>query len=126
MKRLWIGLCVLGLLLGLGLLTAWGMDRVLEPVSRLLSQASRAALEENWSAADALAADAAARWDALRPVAAAAADHAPLEQMDALFAQLRVYGRERDSVHFAACCSQLAALTDSVSEAHSVSWQNLL
>ena len=126
MKRLWLGVGLLLLLAVLGFLTAWGMQRIHEPVSNTLSLAGQAALEEDWERAVDLSAQAYQRWKRYRKLTAAAADHEPMEAIDSLFCELEVYGKEREAEHFAACCANLRILTRAMGEAHEVSWWNLL
>ena len=126
MKRFWIGLCVLTLLLTLGLGVAAFMEWAHRPISRQLEQASQAALQGDWEAGVRYAGEAQARWDAWGDFTAAFADHTVLEEAEGLFAQIRVYADAGDPVSFAAACAHLSRLTKAIAESHWPKWQNLL
>ena len=55
-----------------------------------------------------------------------AADHAPMDEIDSLFAQMEVYAQARDSLHFGSYCARLAELITAVSDAHQLNWWNFL
>ncbi len=126
MKRLWLGIVLLALLLGAGLLTTWQMDRLAQPVSRYLRTASQAALEEDWEKARQQMEQAEKQWQKHWHLSAALMDHTPMEDIDALYAKLPIYLQHRDAVAFAACCAQLETMTEATGEAHGFSWWNLL
>ena len=126
MKRLWIGVGVLILLLGMGFGMAVLTEKWLDPVCAHLSTAADAAQAETWDGAVALAGEAENRWQQLRSVLAMVSDHTPMEQIDGLFARLRVYGAYRDRVAFSACCEELAKMTRNISQTHEISWENVL
>ena len=126
MKRLWLGVVLLAAMLVLGILTAIGMTRLHDPISEELSRASQAALDDRWEEADALWHHAEKQWRRSWPLTASVADHEPMENIDALFAELRVYAREKEAEHFAACCANLSMLTEAMGEAHAINWWNLL
>ena len=122
-RRFYLGA---GLLLGillLGLLTGWAMDKVQLPAAKLLEQAAQA---EDLPAGAQLAQQAKEDWHRRWKAVAAVADHTPMDEIDSLFAEMDVYIREEDDVHFYACCNQLASLLRAVSEAHKLNWWNLL
>ena len=126
MKRLWVGVGMLLVLMGIGVVTAASMRCVHEPVSKLLSQASQAALAEDWEQAEKLSDHAKEQWQQHWHATAALADHEPMEQIDSLFAELAVYLQTKEDVHFAACCQNLSTLTRAVGEAHAINWWNLM
>ena len=126
MKRLWVGVGLLLFLLGIGVFTAVSMRRVHAPVSELLAQASQAAMEEDWESAASLSGEAESKWQNHWRATASVADHEPMEEIDSLFAELKVYLQTREDVHFAACCQNLSKLTKAVGEAHAINWWNLM
>lgn len=126
MKRLWVGAGLLLFLLVIGVFTAVSMREVHRPVSELLDQASQAALAENWAEAESLSAKAQAQWQKHWRATASVADHEPMEEIDSLFAELKIYLQSREDVHFAACCQNLSTLTMAVGEAHTINWWNLM
>lgn len=126
MKRFWIGICVLALLLASGFAVTGFMERCHDPISRELEQAAQAALAGDWTAALAAAAAAREHWERCRDFTAAFCDHSVLEEMDGLFAQTEVYAAGRDALSFAATCAYLSRLADAVAQSHLPKWQNLL
>lgn len=126
MKHLHLGVALLAAMLFLGIVTAIKMDRIHEPISQDLAQASQAALEDRWEEADRLWKRAVGRWRGNWPLTASVADHEPMEEIDGLFAELRIYAKQREAEHFAACCANLSTLTKAMGEAHAINWWNLL
>ena len=126
MKRGWIGLALLAVLLASGLLTAKKMEQFHTDGVKKLTRAGVYALEENWGPARELAFQAMKQWQEHREFTAAFADHEPMEDVDCLFAQLPAYAREEDAAHFAAICAELAKRLEAVSNAHSFLWWNVL
>lgn len=126
MTRFWLGTAVLACLLALGIAVTVVVDRFCEPISRELSEASHAAVQGSWEQAEALSDRARQRWEQHRAVYAAVTNHEPMEQIDALFDQLKIYGRARDGLRFAECCARLASLTGAVGESQAIYWWNLL
>ena len=126
MKRGWIGLGLLGVLLTAGLLVTGFMGRVHREVSQELEEAARAAGAGNWAEAAEDTRDAYNDWQEHWHFSAAFADHEPMEEIDALFAQLEAYRKTRDAVAFAAVCRQLAKQVEAMGDAHQLNWWNLL
>ena len=63
MKRSWIGLGLLGVLLVAGLLVTWAMVRFHDPIAADLTAAGEQALAGNWVQAEALSQKAADCWE---------------------------------------------------------------
>lgn len=126
MKRLWLGLGLLLLLFGVGVAADQLSAHLLEPVCGELLAASDAALAENWTQAEQLAAQARQQWRSWGTVIGAVADHEPLEQINQLYAQLEVYTKSRDPLGFAACCRRLRKMIEAVAKTHEISWENFL
>jgi len=122
-RRFYLGTGILLAILLLGLLTGWLMQQNQQPVAELLEQAAQA---EDLQSGVQLAQQAKEDWHKRWKAVAAVADHTPMDEIDTLFAEMDVYIREKEDVHFYACCSQLASLLRAVSEAHKLSWWNLL
>ena len=125
MKRFWIGICVLAILLAAGLGNTYLMMQAHDPISRQLAQAAEAATAGNWDQATALFLDAQSQWDSWIDLAAAFTDHNMLETADGLFAELRVYEKTDEPQVCAAGCAQLSRLIRAIAESHLPSWQNL-
>ena len=126
MKRGWIGLALLAVLLASGLLTARKMEEFHSDGAQMLTRAGVYALEDNWAPARELAFQAMKHWQEHREFTAAFADHEPMEDVDCLFAQLPAYARQEDAAHFAAICAELSKRLEAVSNAHSFLWWNVL
>ena len=126
MKRFWIGVTLLAVLLVGGLLLRHRMDRVHLETSRLLQQAQTAALQKDWPQAQALAEEARQQWQRYRRFTAAFADHTPMDEIDGLFAELAIFSQEQEMPHFAATCTRLNHLASAMAESHMLHWWNLL
>lgn len=126
MRRLWLGIGILIVLLGVGIWAQIWMDSLQTPCAATLEQAAQEALEENWPHALALAEQAGSRWAQTKKLVSSLADHTPMDEVDMLLAELYVYAQTRETPHFAACCTQLAAMMQAISQAHAFNWWNLL
>ena len=126
MKRGWIGLFLLLILLAGGLLVTWHMGSSHEAIAAKLDLAARQALAGNWEMAEDLAEDAQDRWEDSWHFSASFADHEPMETIDSLFAQLEACQAVRDQLSFAVICAQLAEQVQALGDAHGLTWWNLL
>ena len=126
MKRIWIGIALLVLLLGAGIRTSGFMKEAHLPVARDLRRAGELALEEQWGPAQAFASRGQKQWQKKWPVIAAVADHEPMDEIDALFAQLEVYAGEEDRLAYSAACAHLRSLLEALGQSHSFNWWNLM
>lgn len=126
MKRGWIGLGLLVVLLAAGLLVTWHMRSSHREIAQDLEQAARYAMAGSWEEAEDNAQDAFDDWQDRWHFSAAFADHEPMEAIDAQFAQLDTYLTARDSVSFAAVCRELARQVEDMGDAHGLNWRNLL
>lgn len=125
MKRSWIGLGMLLVLLGCALLVTWSMDRIHEPIAEDLKHAANYALAGEWEEAEALASRAGRAWKKWSHFRGCFADHSPMEEIDANFAELKVYSAAQETVDFAASCGELARRVEAMGEAHGMTWWNL-
>ena len=123
MKRIWIGLGLLGLLLVLGFATAGRMEHIHNDISHRLE---RAAETEVWEEAAALSREAEQQWQQHSHFTASVADHEDIDQIDGLFAQLAIYRSQADPLSHAATCAYLAEAVTALKEAHQLTWWNLL
>lgn len=126
MKRLIIGTAVLLSLLILGLTLSIVMDNIYEPILNDLDAAATAAAQSDWVQARLLAEQAQARWQTYQRLTAAFSDHAPMEELDGLFAQLAVYSRQEAQTAFCAACGHLSTLAEAVVENHRLRWWTFL
>ena len=125
-KHFYFGLGLLILLLILGLLAWTGMAAAHEPSAALLEKASGLALSGDMQTATALGRQAKSRWERYRSFTASLADHAPMDDVEKLFAEMEVYAAAGESAHFAACCLQLSNMERAMYDAHSLTGWNLL
>ena len=123
MKRIWIGIAILLGLLAVGLFLMWLTDHRLGEVA---GQLEKAAQEENWDRAVELTDRAKKLWEDNWYFSAALADHTDIDQIDAIFAQLKVYVKHKDPVAHAATCAWLSEAITDLEENHRLTWWNLL
>ena len=126
MKRGIIGAFLLAVLLGGGIFSTVWLEQSLEPLPPLLDQAAQAAREGRWETAAQLAYRAEEAWQGAWKITAVFADHAPMEQIDALFAQLQVCETGHFQPDFGMLCIRLARELEALPEAHCPTWWNLL
>ena len=126
MKRFWIGIILLGILLGAGLWVMTAAEGIHEPVGELLEEAAEKSLAGEFTEGVALARQARQKWQQYWKTVAAGADHEPMDEIDSLFAQIEVYASREQVVAFAAGCARLGELIEAMAEAHSLSWWSIL
>lgn len=126
MKRLWIGILILSVLLAGSCSITLAMERVHRPIAETLGQAAQKAAENDWDAALSLLDQANGRWEKYHRFTAAFADHTPMDEMDTLLQELEIYSRERENPHFSATCAHLSFLAAAIADSHTISWWNLL
>jgi len=125
MKKLWAGILILAILLGVGILTSAVMQHNHRALSRDLKQAAVLA-HIDWHRAKKLADAARAAWENQHYWVASLVDHEPLEEINSLFDQLALCIRDRDLEDFAAVCARIASIADMLEEANVPYWWNLL
>ena len=126
MKRLWLGVGILVGLLVLGFLTTRFMVWIHEPLGAELEKAEELARTGDWDAAVTVARQARQRWEYYRSISAAVTDHAPMEQIDALFLELETYALQGERLHFCAVCAQLSGWVKAVADAQRITWWSVL
>ena len=126
MKRLWLGVALLAALLAASLAVQAMTNRIHDPIAKDLEQAAEAALSGDWAEADRLYTRSRDAWQRHHSATASIADHSPMDELDMLFAELRVFSQERETVHFAATCRSAAQMAQAMAQAHSFTWWNLL
>ena len=87
MNRFWLGIVLMATLLATGIWVGSYMNTTGTAISSTLDSAAAAALSGDWQAASGLAENARNQWDAAWHRIAAMADHAPMDEIDGLFAQ---------------------------------------
>jgi thioredoxin-like negative regulator of GroEL len=126
MKRFWIGITVLTLLLILGIFSTVLLSRSHLPIRDTLEQAAVAALAGDLGQADQLLKKAKVQWDRNRLWTAALVEHGVLEEAECLFAEAEVYAKAENRQALAAACARLAQIMDTIAQSHQTSWQNVL
>lgn len=126
MKRGILGAALLAVLLFAGILSSRSLGNTFMPMEETLQQAALAAQEEDWQTAEDLTRQVFRQWERSRFLTAVLTDHGPLEQIDALFARLEVYGRAGNATAYAALCARLAQELSDLGIEQILSWQNLL
>lgn len=126
MKRIWIGIGLLAVLLISGIWAAESMERSHLPGAKDLRRAAELVLEEDWSQAEALTGRAREKWEEKWRVTASIADHEPMDEIDGMFAELKTYASIRDEVAYSGTCAHLAELLEAMGHAHTFNWWNFL
>ena len=122
MGRFLLGTGLMVLLLLSGLFVWYGAEAIHTPVTEQLEQAAAIAETGDTPAALTRADHARRLWQETWHICAAFSDHAPMDEIDALFAQME----NRSGTELAALCRRIASLVSAVAEAHTLSWWNLL
>lgn len=126
MTRGILGILLLLVLLAGGLFVQWTMATLQEPITGELTQAAQAGARGDWDTARLHQETAQRGWRKAWRLTAAFADHQPMEDADGLFARLGVYAAGEEEAEFAACCRELARRVQAISDAHRLTWWNLL
>ena len=126
MNRFWLGVGLLLVLLGLGLYSAQVMEDTNLPIAQTLEQAAQYAQNGQLEQGLAMLEQARQQWDSQWHDTAVLADHGPLDDIDSLFAQAKVYAQAGQRGDFAAFCMRLSQLIEAASESHSANWWNFL
>lgn len=126
MKRLWIGVLILALLLAGSLAIGIGIHSVHHQIAVDFAMAAEKAATQQWDAALALTRQARSRWERYHAMTAAFADHTPMDEMDCLLAELEFYASQREQPHFSSTCGHLSTLASAMAESHLLTWWNLL
>ena len=123
MKRLWIGVVVLLILLTLGIILTAIFSEIHTPLAQTLSQAAVCAYNGDLEAATSAIAQAQEQWDRCSHFSAAVLDHRLLEEMEELFAQLAF---TEDPYALAALCARLSSRAAEMAQSQTITWWNLL
>ena len=126
MGRGWLGAGILAVFLVLGLVIAAAGSNAHMPTGALLEQAAENTVAGDFEGGVAMGLEAKERWDRQWNGTAAIADHSPMDEVDALFAEMEIYAKTGEQPHFAACCKELAQRIQAVADAHRFSWWNIL
>ena len=126
MKRMWVGLCLLLVLLMLGITTSILMPALHLPVAEDLHLASRCALSGDTRQAVSAFRSARQRWEKYRDITASVCDHQPQDDMDALFAEIAFRAETGQWAEFGAGCARLAVMAEDMAKLHGISLPQIL
>ena len=126
MARFYLGVGILLAFLVFGLWVGHTLEDIHTEIADTLTEAADMALSGDLEGAETVALSAKKRWEKSWHGSATVADHAPMDEIDGLLAQLPCYARSGNTGEFAACCTRCSLLVQAISEAHSLTWWNLL
>ena len=126
MKRFWIGMVLLAVLLVLGAWMGGRMTDATLPCADGLDRAAELAMAEDWPGAKQAMEQAWRAWAENRNFSASLSSHEPMEEIDALFEELEIYGAREETAAFSAGCVFLAEKLRDLGNSFRLSWQNLL
>lgn len=126
MKRVWFCGGMMLFLLGLAIALYFEPGKSFKEISSQMLQLSEYAQAEEWEKANALIQQCQQRFSRIRKFSAAFTEHEPLEQMETLLAQLKVYQRQREVLPCATAALELSTLAQEVAESFSLQWWTFL
>lgn len=126
MKRLWIGVALLVLMLVGGIAMLLLSHNFYTRFSDTLEAAADAALSGNWSDAEKQAREATRQWQRYRRFLASFTDHEPVENVQQLLTRLELFQNAHLTVDFADACKSLAHLSEAIDESHNLKWWSVL
>lgn len=126
MRRLWIGIGLLAVILVAGTWTTHRMTRAHMPCAADLENAAACAMAENWSGAEVLSQRARESWENNWHISASITNHQRMDEIDALFEELEVYRIREETAAYSAGCMYLAERMRDLSNSFRLSWWNLL
>jgi hypothetical protein len=120
------GFILLTALLAAGLLSSRGLNRQHTAMASSLDHSSTLALSGQWSQARNTADAARQAWKENWQIRAVLSNHGPMEEIDDLFARMRISAAAGERADFARDCAALAGRIRAVGNAQRLSWQNVL
>ena len=126
MKRFWIGIALLVILLAGGVAMLEFSQDFYDGLSHKLELAADAALAGHWSEAEKLSQQAKMQWSRHHRFFASFTDHEPIEDVQLLFMKLELYQQAQLTVDFADACCALEQLCEAIDETHNLNWWSVL
>ena len=123
MGRFWLGV---GILAGLFVLGIWVAQQTETTHTQIVGYLEQATKTESPAQRYLLAEKAEEKWRAGRRSIAAVSDHAPMDEIDSLFAQMDICRSAGLMESFSIFCARTAEQIRALYEAHSLTWWNLL
>ena len=115
--RVYFGLGLLIFFLVCGIYAAIATDRLCTPISEQLEQACDYAYAGQLNIAKNLIKNANYQWDRSWNRLAIVADHSPMDEIDGLFAQAKMYARMENITDFCATCARISQLVTAIAQA---------
>lgn len=126
MKRLWIGVILLGVMLAGSIGMLLFSHSFYGEFSETLESAADAALSGHWADAEKYSRQAQTQWDRCHRFFASFTDHEPVEEIKLLLSRLELYQNARLAVDFADICRTVSHLCEAIDESHSLNWWAVL
>ncbi len=126
MKRIWIGVALLGVILFTGFWAGSRMRRIHTPCAIDLERAAACAMAEDWAGATELTQQARQLWRKNWKFSATIAHHQPMDEIDALFEELEIYRAREETAAYCASCMYLSERVRDLGNSFRLSWWNLL
>lgn len=126
MKHVWIAVGVFALCLALGLMSLVSVRAAGAQTTTRLERALEAAQREDFDTAATALAHANAAWEGRQALLGIFLHHEEVDEIVALFAQLRAYARLQDKDDFLALCEELRARIEHVRGMELPTMENLM
>lgn len=120
------GFTLMFLLLLAGIFSTWYMERQYVRISSMLEESVQMVLSGRWDEAGDLVEEARNDWEHGWDLRAVFESHAPMEEIDALFAEASVYAAVGEKTDFAQTCAVLSRQVEAMGNAQRISWRNVL
>ena len=125
MKRSWMGLALLLVLLAASLLVTGFMDRIHEEMALDLQQSAECALLGDWDNVQLFLKRTNRVWEKWDRLRSCFADQKAVEDVDAALAALEIWRQSRDAAAYRAACAALTKQVEAMGEAHKLTWWNV-
>lgn len=126
MKRLWIALGVLALLLAGSLWNTARVTRVSDTLTAALNQAEAAVAEDDWDTAAALTQQALEQWTAAEPWLAFVLCHENTDAVTTGFQEVLGFLQYRSAPEYDSANGALVAQVEHLAEIEALNWKNVL
>ena len=125
MKRSWMGLALLLVLLAASLLVTGFMDRIHEEMALDLRQSAECALLGDWDNVQLFLKRTNRVWEKWDRLRSCFADQKAVEDVDAALAALEIWRQSKDATAYRASCAALTKQVEAMGEAHKLTWWNV-
>lgn len=126
MKRLWIGVVLLAVMLAAGVVMLVVSRNFYGEFSAALEQSGECAMAGNWTEAADKLRESRQLWEQYRRFWSASADHEPVEEVQRLFSQLEIYEKCRQGTEFAVICRSIVHRAEAIDESQGLKWWSIL